>query len=314
MLDRLASQYDLAQLKVTATAAQLAQVQARLATAQATVSAAHDRVDTSGQALRQVAVDAYVNVGAGVPTGSSAVLATYQQGAAETDAQTAVGKAYTQLQQLQQAETRLRTTETAIGVEQQKAYAASQAAEAAAAEVQAAASAATLQQQQLLGTVSQVSGDLVQLVAASHAAAAQAAFNKFLTTGGLDYQAPTGLGAPLSATAAAVQAATAQVGKPYVWGAAGPSSFDCSGLMLWAYAQEGVAIPRVAADQQAWATPVPISQLVPGDLVFFGKPAHHVGMYVGGGLMVDAPHTGAYVGVVPIWWSDLAGFGRVHQP
>jgi cell wall-associated NlpC family hydrolase len=67
----------------------------------------------------------------------------------------------------------------------------------------------------------------------------------------------------------------------------------------------------VAADQQAAAIPVPISQLAPGDLVFFGAPAHHVGIYVGGGRMVDAPHSGANVTVVPIWWDDLAGFGRV---
>lgn len=60
--------------------------------------------------------------------------------------------------------------------------------------------------------------------------------------------------------------------------------------------------------------PVPISQLQPGDLVFYGVPAHHVGMYVGGGRMVDAPHSGANVHVVPIWWGDLAGFGRVHRP
>jgi cell wall-associated NlpC family hydrolase len=110
---------------------------------------------------------------------------------------------------------------------------------------------------------------------------------------------------------AAVQAALAQVGKPYQWGAAGPNTFDCSGLTMWSWAQAGIAIPRVAADQQSWTTPVPISQLQPGDLVFFGTPAHHVGMYIGNGLMVDAPHTGADVTVESIWWSDLAGFGRV---
>ncbi len=311
-LDALASQYDLAQQKVAATAAQLAQVQAQLATAQAGVSAAHDRVTTSAQALHRVAVDAYVNLGAGAPTGRSAVLATYEQGAAETDAQSAVGKALAQLQQLHRDEVRLRATETAIAAEQQKAYAASQAAQVAAAQSQAAAQAATIQQQQLLGTVSQASGSLAPLVAAAHAAAAQAAFDRFRATGGLDFPAPANLGAPLSAAAAAVQVAMAQVGKPYVWGAAGPSSFDCSGLMLWAWARQGVTLPRVAAEQRVWATPVPISQLAPGDLVFFGNPAHHVGMYVGAGLMVDAPHSGANVGVVPIWWNDLAGFGRVH--
>jgi cell wall-associated NlpC family hydrolase len=151
-------------------------------------------------------------------------------------------------------------------------------------------------------------------VAAAQAAAAQAAFTRFETAGTLDFKPGSALAAPSPAAAIAVQVAESEVGKPYVWGAAGPDTFDCSGLVLWAWAHAGVAVPRVAADQQAWATPVPISQLAPGDLVFFGSPAHHVGIYVGAGLMVDAPHSGANVSVVPIWWDDLAGFGRVHAP
>ena len=74
-----------------------------------------------------------------------------------------------------------------------------------------------------------------------------------------------------------------------------------------------MSIPRVAADQYAWTIPVPLSQLLPGDLVFFGKTdIHHVGIYIGDGLMINAPHTGTVVQVSSIWWSDLAGFGRVH--
>jgi cell wall-associated NlpC family hydrolase len=74
-----------------------------------------------------------------------------------------------------------------------------------------------------------------------------------------------------------------------VWGGNGPDTFDCSGLMKWAWSHVGVNIPRVAADEQLWASPVPISQLAPGDFVFFGSPAHHVGMYIGIGMTVDAP-------------------------
>jgi hypothetical protein len=74
-----------------------------------------------------------------------------------------------------------------------------------------------------------------------------------------------------------------------------------------------VSIPRVAADQDAWTIPVPLSQLMPGDLVFFGTTdIHHVGIYIGNGLMINAPHTGTVVQVSSIWWSDLNGFGRVH--
>lgn len=119
----------------------------------------------------------------------------------------------------------------------------------------------------------------------------------------------------ISTTAVALTWAFAELGKPYQWGATGPNSFDCSGLTQFVWKQAGVAIPRVAADQDAWAIPVPLSQLLPGDLVFFGKTdIHHVGIYIGNGLMINAPHTGTVVQVSSIWWSDLAGFGRVHMP
>ena len=102
----------------------------------------------------------------------------------------------------------------------------------------------------------------------------------------------------------ALDFALAQVGRPYVWGATGPDSYDCSGLTWRSYAQAGIALPRVSADQHALGgRPVAITDLLPGDLVFFATAAwdpgavHHVGMYVGRGLMVDAPHPGTYVRV-----------------
>jgi cell wall-associated NlpC family hydrolase len=111
----------------------------------------------------------------------------------------------------------------------------------------------------------------------------------------------------------AVATARAQLGKPYVWGGNGPSVFDCSGLMVFSWGLAGVHLPRVAADQQAWAIPVTALTVRPGDLVFFGWPAHHVGMYIGHGLMIDAPHSGATVEIASTAASDLAGFGRVHR-
>ena len=266
----------------------------------------------AGQALRRVAVEVYVNLGAGGPSGGDAALSIYEQGAAATDAETAMGKALTDLQQLHQAQLRLDAAETALVKEAQQASDANAAAQAAAVQAQAAAQAATVQQQQLLNTVNQVSGNLVQLVAAAHAAEAQAAFNRFRAGGGLDFVPPAGLAGPSTQATTAVQAAMAQVGKPYVWGAAGPSSFDCSGLVQWAWAQVGVALPRVAADQQAWATPVPISQLAagrPGVLRQPRPPRRDVRRRRPDGRR--PPHR-CHRSVVPIWWDDLAGFGRVH--
>ena len=111
--------------------------------------------------------------------------------------------------------------------------------------------------------------------------------------------------------ASAVRFAMSQLGKPYVWGAAGPGSFDCSGLMLSAWAAAGHSLPHSSRSQYSSTTRVPISQIKPGDLVFFGSPIHHVGMYVGNGQMVEAPHRGASVKTAPIFRRGLVGVGRV---
>ena len=85
------------------------------------------------------------------------------------------------------------------------------------------------------------------------------------------------------------------LGVPYVWGGSSPSGFDCSGFTQYVYAHFGVSLPRVSESQQNVGTLVSRANLQPGDLVFFGSPAHHVGIYVGNGNMINAPHTGDVV-------------------
>jgi cell wall-associated NlpC family hydrolase len=99
---------------------------------------------------------------------------------------------------------------------------------------------------------------------------------------------------------AALRAALSRQGAPYIWGATGPTTFDCSGLVQWAYRQIGVAMPRVAAAQQQVGLPIAPEQAQPGDLVFFGNPAYHVGIYVGGGRFLEAPQSGDVVKVAPL--------------
>jgi peptidoglycan DL-endopeptidase CwlO len=105
-----------------------------------------------------------------------------------------------------------------------------------------------------------------------------------------------------------VSIAFSKAGCPYEYGAAGPNSFDCSGFTMWCYAQIGKGLPHNAAAQQAMSTPITADQAMAGDLVFFGSPAHHVGIYIGGGMMIHAPHTGAVVGTGSV--AGNSGFGR----
>lgn len=107
--------------------------------------------------------------------------------------------------------------------------------------------------------------------------------------------------------AQALRAALTRVGDPYVWGAAGPDAFDCSGLVVWAFAQVGITLPHYTGDQWNSGVHVPFSDLQPGDLIFFYPDISHVGIYVGDGLMVDAPDFGETVRVENVYWQYAVG-------
>ncbi|MEI5100111.1 NlpC/P60 family protein [Streptomyces sp. PmtG] len=122
----------------------------------------------------------------------------------------------------------------------------------------------------------------------------------------------SGGGAPASSrAAAAIAAARSAVGKPYVWGANGPTGFDCSGLTQWSYAQAGVGLPRTSQAQRYAGQQVPLSQAKPGDLVTYRDDASHVGMYVGNGQVVHAPYPGAAVRYDPVGMMPVSSVTRV---
>jgi cell wall-associated NlpC family hydrolase len=94
-----------------------------------------------------------------------------------------------------------------------------------------------------------------------------------------------------------VEIALRYLGRPYHWAASGPGSFDCSGFTMYVYRQAGVSLPHSSRAQSRMGARVSRSALKPGDLVFFGSPVHHVGIYIGGGQFVHSPHTGDVVSV-----------------
>src|SRR5699024_7798018 len=98
------------------------------------------------------------------------------------------------------------------------------------------------------------------------------------------------------------------IGTPYVYGGSTPAGFDCSGFTQYVFGKAGKSLPRVTTAQQAAVTPVSNPQ--PGDLVFFGSPSYHVGIYLGNGMMIDSPSSGKSVSIRPVF-SGVSGYGRV---
>jgi peptidoglycan DL-endopeptidase CwlO len=116
---------------------------------------------------------------------------------------------------------------------------------------------------------------------------------------------------PSGGAAGAVESAMAMIGAPYRWATADPNAgFDCSGLVSWAWGQNGRSLPRSSRAMFNALPGVALEDIQPGDLVFFGNPVHHVGMYIGGGQMVHSPQRGETVTTASIYRRDMAGIGR----
>ncbi|GLX48297.1 hypothetical protein Shyhy01_12470 [Streptomyces hygroscopicus subsp. hygroscopicus] len=145
----------------------------------------------------------------------------------------------------------------------------------------------------------------------SLSAADRAAYDRSSRSAGPDrLDLPALTGATGARAAAALAAARSALGRPYVWGANGPSGFDCSGLTQWAYAHAGIQLPRTSQEQRFAGRRVPLSQVRPGDLVVYRSDASHVAMYVGHGQVIHAPHPGAAVRYDPVGMMPISSVTR----
>jgi cell wall-associated NlpC family hydrolase len=171
-----------------------------------------------------------------------------------------------------------------------------------------------LQDQRAL--LSNVKGDIAELIEEQRRqelARARAAAPRPAAAGGAapSVEEPTSPPPPVKGGAGkAVATAAAQIGKPYEWAADGPDSFDCSGLTMYAWASAGVSLPHSSQAQYASLPHVSRSEIRAGDLLFYGSPIHHVGIYEGGGVMINAPETGEFVRRNSISRSDYVGAAR----
>jgi cell wall-associated NlpC family hydrolase len=126
-----------------------------------------------------------------------------------------------------------------------------------------------------------------------------------------DSASDTGYG---SKAAKVLSFARGQIGRPCVWGASGPGSYDCSGLTQAAWRTAGVALPRTARDQATLGTAIPLADIRPGDLIFFYGDISHVGLSIGDGMMIHAPSPGAYVREESIFYAGASAIHSAARP
>jgi cell wall-associated NlpC family hydrolase len=291
---------------------------AQIAATRAQIAADNKKVTSDKDNLRNVAVNSYIDLGSsalGNPLFASNTKSLAQQ---QEYGQIATGNLTLAVDNLHTAQTQLNAAETSLSNQNAQAESAANAA-------QQAQASANAQQQQLNGTLGSVKGQIATLVAQQQAAAeaAQEAQTRARLAAASSPAATASFPPPPPAGGAgtAVAAAETQLGVPYVWGGTDPrgtpgdpsGGFDCSGLVMWAWAQAGVDLPHYSGSQFSDTVPVPVSGMQPGDILFYGPGGdEHEAMYVGGGQMIEAPQTGEVVHVTPIRLGD--GFAGVRRP
>ncbi len=281
-------------------------VNQQLAAARDAYDQAQSEVASTRQALKNQAVTAYLQggdmVGVQQLMQSSETAAALRQGYMSSVAdseQNAIDSYHAAILQFQARQAQLESAQAS----------AQSAVDSVRSARDASARAAAAEQAQLAAVKGHLA-DLVAQVEAQKAAAAQARIQAQAAS--RSSFSPANLPPPGQGAGTAVAWARAELGKPYVYGAAGPDSFDCSGLTMYVWGKAGVGLPHSAAGQWDDTTRVPISQLQPGDLVFYYQPVDHVGIYVGGGEMIVADHTGTNVRYASIFRDGLDGGGRVN--
>ena len=277
------------------------------------ISADQKRVVNDQSNLRTVAINSYISDGS--VELSNPLFATNQKtfAAQQEYNQVATGNLGVAVAELHTAQVQLNAAEANLNTQDDEAHADANAASSAEA-------SANQQESALNADLGQVKGQLgVAVQQAQQAAqAAEDSQTQRVLVDGATFPPPPSAG---GAAGEAVEAAETQLGVPYVWGGTSPrgtpgdpsGGFDCSGLVMWAWAQAGVDLPHYSGSQFDDTAPVPVSDMEPGDILFYGPGgSQHEAMYVGGGEMIEAPETGEVVHITPIRLGD--GFVGVGRP
>ncbi len=322
-MSALSQQYDEAKFH-------LGQINSNIATTQANIASDQAQVSKDKSTLSKAAVANYISDGTAAEQNSIFSGSQETAGASTEYNQIAEGDISLAVDNLHTAENTLNAQESQLQNEQQQAQTQVTAEQNAVAQNAQAVSEQKSALAQEQGQIAQLVQEQQQAEAAAAAKAAQerqqaaaaaaaAAVHPASSSGGASLAGLSQAAPPPSSPggAGAVQAAESQIGVPYVWGGESPKGsgspgFDCSGLTAWSWGQVGVGLPHYSGAQMSDSTPVPISDLQPGDLLFYGPGgSEHVAMYVGPGTMIEAPYTGASVWLAPLRLGDgFVGAGR----
>jgi cell wall-associated NlpC family hydrolase len=317
----LDEQYNRAQLEIQEANERLAAARQQLEARRSETAAVQAELATRGAEL-------YMNAGNPAPLAALDVETTSELGSRSAYASAAADSDRQLLDEARIAIEQLGLEQQSLERARAAAQEQSEALDAARQEIEQA----TAEQQELLAQAQGRIASLVDEVRAEREAAAEAAARAEMErqaaearaaqptpdeppstdSGGVDPDegSPGEVPAPNPSAQVAVDTARAQLGKPYVYAGSGPDVFDCSGLTMYAWSAAGVSLPHNAEAQYMSLAHVSQSELQPGDLVFFGSPIHHVGIYAGGGTMIEAPYTGVNVRYRSIYRSDFAGAAR----
>lgn len=332
-LDELSARYERLQDRSNAAQAQLAEVEGNITQAEARLADTVEERDQRKAELQTYAVDAYL----GGPDSSALTVAVDSRNEREMPLRlgyldTVTGNRTQLIEDLAATEEDVADRVAELRESRQDAADLVDQINQSAADAQQAID----EQEQLQSQIDSELAALIEQQRAEEAAARQAEIDAAAQAAAQAAQAPaadptgggtgTGTGTdpgtpppapsptpppPASGAAGAVEAALSMQGVPYRWAGADPSGFDCSGLMMWAWARAGRSLPHSSSAQYSVTRRVSAADLQPGDLVFYFSPISHVGMYIGNGQIVHAPHTGSYVQVVSMGYvGSPVGYGR----
>ncbi len=313
----LAEQYNQASLKLSG-------IQIQIASTQKSITAQQKKVDQLKAKLANEAITAYTQAGT-----ASGLMSILQGSSTDASVRQVILNTVSFSQQdlisaFQSAKAQLQSQQSQLASEESQANSTVQQISSAKNAAQSATNQEQLQLTQVNGTIAVLVRQQQQAQAAAAAAAAKRILQQQLLQQQQQQQQQRGLGSTpslfqptsvvpsSSAASIALQWARNELGKPYVFGAAGPNAFDCSGLMTYIFGKAGVSLPHSAAAQYDVTQRISYSQLQPGDLVFYYQPIDHVGIYIGGGNIIVADNPSVPVKIDSLYWDGVpVGFGRV---